>query len=118
MTGLDPNRLVRSVRRDGDVLHLELAGEWDLYTQPEFDQAVHEVLRAPPRLVVVDLRAVEFISSVGLHACAGLGAAGRYAGWRVALVEGSETVQRAFRVVGLMDQFEWVERPEDLPELG
>ncbi|HET9143314.1 STAS domain-containing protein [Actinophytocola sp.] len=57
----------RTVR---DVLVVELAGEIDIVTADQMQEAVLEAVEAATRLVVVDLTGVSFLGSTGLAALA------------------------------------------------
>lgn len=93
---------------------LALQGEFDLAAREEFDEIATRTMLSPPQLLVVDLRALEFIASTGLHALAGLAAAAHYAGWEVSLVRGPARVQQAFRTVGLENRMHFIDGPLDL----
>jgi anti-sigma B factor antagonist len=52
-------------RRDGAVV-VSLAGELDLYNAEEVRTALHDVIDAAPKVLVVDLEEVTFIDSTAL----------------------------------------------------
>jgi anti-anti-sigma factor len=54
----------------GRVAVLGVAGEIDLLSAPEFEEAVDAVLAAGPEKLVVDLRGVTFFCSAGLQVLA------------------------------------------------
>ena len=65
------------------------------------------------RLVLVDFRGLQFIASVGLHACAGPAVASRSAALDVVFVRADPGVQRAFDVVGLGQRLAFVDAVDE-----
>jgi anti-sigma B factor antagonist len=82
-------------------------GELDVSTRDLLAGQLDELWSAGWTDVVVDLRALTFIDSSGLHllvehhrrACA--------AGTRFSIIDGSTPVRRALRLCGLQDMFEY-----------
>ncbi|MCR6485804.1 STAS domain-containing protein [Amycolatopsis sp. OK19-0408] len=62
--------LVVTLEWRGKAAVLRVAGEIDLLSAPEFEEAVDTVLAEGPEVVVVDLRAVTFFCSAGLQVLA------------------------------------------------
>jgi anti-anti-sigma factor len=62
-----PVQLTIREDRDGAQLRLVLGGELDILTAAQFGAHVDEVVRRGSGDVVVDLRALRFIDSAGLH---------------------------------------------------
>lgn len=60
-----------AVRWRGPAAVVTVGGEIDLVTAPELDEVVGGVLDDRPGVLVVDLRAVGFLSSSGLQVLAG-----------------------------------------------
>jgi anti-anti-sigma factor len=54
----------------GEAAVLRVAGEVDLLSAPELEEVVAGVLADAPEILVVDLRAVTFLSSAGLQVLA------------------------------------------------
>ena len=54
-----------STQTDGTVV-LELSGDLDLATAPILEAALRQATSEPPRLLVIDLRAVTFLDSSGV----------------------------------------------------
>ncbi|MBK1783550.1 STAS domain-containing protein [Prauserella cavernicola] len=96
---------VRTERR-GDVLVLAVAGEIDMATAPRLDDAIAGATRARPRVLVVDLSEVVFLSAAGMSAL--MRAADdttAYAGsFRV--VASTPLTQRVLELMGLDDELE------------
>lgn len=55
-----------SCARDGEVAIVTVAGEIDLFTQPQVQTALDECLDGGSRSIVMDYLAVEFIDSTGV----------------------------------------------------
>ena len=97
----------------GDAL-IALAGELDLSGAPELDQEIEALSQNPDvRRVILDLRGLEFLDSSGLRVVAladrRLSAGGR----TLALIRGSDSVQRVFEITRMVERLAFVE-PSDL----
>jgi anti-anti-sigma factor len=90
--------------RAGEVWVLP-RGELDIDTADELEQALSIALASEAERVVVDLRRLELIDSVGLRTiattCSGPD------GGRVSLVPGGRAVQGVFNVSGLAAELPW-----------
>jgi anti-anti-sigma factor len=109
-----PNVLViRAERYDGTVV-LALDGELDLATSPDLELALLKA-GADCGRVVLDLSALEFMDSTGLHVL--LKAQGKFDehGWRLSLLPLPPQVRRLFELTGTQQRFEFEERPDDEP---
>ena len=60
-------QLVYSETSDEDGFTIGLAGELDMLTAPEFSARVDELVRRQTGTLRIDLRALQFIDSAGLH---------------------------------------------------
>lgn len=58
--------LTFEIRRRGDEVSLVVAGELDLATGRSLEVAALKLLDGPPRLLILDLRAVTFCDSSGI----------------------------------------------------
>lgn len=83
-----------------DVVHLKLEGTLDIATLPKFEGALHGLRSAGRHKVVVDLSALDYISSSGLGSFLGMVDHFRQAGGDLAFVRLGERVQKIFKVVG------------------
>jgi anti-sigma B factor antagonist len=87
-------------------------GELDILTAHELEREAGDLATAGFRRLVVDLRKTEFLDSSGLRVLLALREDARSNGHAVSLVQGSDAVQRIFRVTGTDGLFEWeTERP-------
>lgn len=85
------------------TVHVEVHGELDLATCPEFATTLAEVTAAGFTDFVVDLRHLEFLDSTGLHAILDVQSATRRHGTTLTLIPGPPAVQRVFEIAGLDD---------------
>ena len=76
-----------------DAAWVHVAGELDMATSPQLEQALSE---SHARLVVLDLRAVEFMDCAGVHVIVSASSDARRDGRRLILLRGSRTVDRVF----------------------
>lgn len=79
---------------------LRLHGELDLAYGQEFAESVEQAL-ASALLVMVDLRDLTYIDSVGIHELIKADARARRSGRRLVLVRGRGQVDRIFVLIGL-----------------
>ena len=106
--------LLRVERHDRDgVPHLELVGELDLSTVDPLKLRLELVERDEPEAIVVDLRRVTFMDSMGLGILVSHRLRAKQAGRRLLLVEGPKHIQDLFELTGMADQFDFVEPYED-----
>lgn len=97
------------VEDDGTLLVLRLGGELDLATVPQVQAAVERHCRGR-RVLVIDLRALEFMDSSGIHLMMQL--QGRQDGTAVAFVAPAEQhVSRLFDMTGVRATLNWVSEP-------
>ena len=85
-----------------DQTHLiELGGEVDLYTAPEFKERMVEVIENGKKRVVVDLSEATFIDSTTLGVLVGGVKRLRPSGGSLALVCTDQNIQKIFEITGL-----------------
>ena len=107
--GPPPEPLLRVERSDHDgVPYLELVGELDLSTAGPLKLRLELVEREDAQTVVVDLRRVTFMDSIGLGILLAHGLRARQAGRRLALVQGPQHIRDLFDLTGTRDKFDWV----------
>jgi anti-anti-sigma factor len=103
---------IDTVARDGSLV-LVVAGELDISTSHLLDDALARALRAGALSIVVDLLAVSFIDSTGLHVLIRHAQESRP---RIHLTKGSAQVQRLFELTGALDYLPFApERPGTSP---
>ena len=93
------------VEREGDDAVVRLAGELDISTSPDLQDALAE-LTGSPRRVTVDLAALEFMDSTGLAALLGAHKRLTEHGGTLELRSPSKMVIGLVQITGLDDVFE------------
>jgi anti-anti-sigma factor len=114
MEGTEPpaEPLLRLERTDHDgVPHLALVGELDLSTADPLKLRLELLEREEPATLVVDLRRVAFMDSIGLAILLSHRLKARQAGRSLALVAGPTHIQDLFKLTGTQDHFDWVPAP-------
>jgi anti-sigma B factor antagonist len=92
---------IKTEKLDGDVTVIALAGEVDLYTAPEFKEALLEAIADGPKTVVVDLTDTTFIDSTTLGVLVGGLKRLRPDGRTLALVCSDPNITKIFEITGL-----------------
>jgi len=101
--------LLRVERSDHDgVPYLEVVGELDLSTVNPLKLRLELVEREEPETIVVDLRRVTFMDSIGLGVLLAHHLRASQRGRRLALVQGPRPIQDLFALTGTQDKFDWV----------
>jgi anti-anti-sigma factor len=90
---------------------LGLKGELDTDTAYTFDAELRRVEGRHPRLIVVDLRALDFMDSTGLARLLAASKRATRGDWRLVFVRGSRAVQRVLALTGMAERFELVNEP-------
>ena len=104
-------RLSYESHRSDEMVRLALAGEFDLSNAAQLEDALKEIERERPPLLVLDLRELTFMDSTGLRVMVSADARARDDSRRLVVVQGPESVHRVFRITGLDDHLEIVESP-------
>jgi anti-sigma B factor antagonist len=103
------------ISRDEGRVTVVPSGELDMAGTLKLEPALDDVLRdAPPDLLVVDLRDVDFIDSVGLRLLVTINDAASSRGSRMAIVRGNRDVHRMFEVTGYDELLPLVADPAEL----
>jgi anti-sigma B factor antagonist len=104
---------------DADTHVIELGGEIDLYTAPEFKERMAEIIDEGKSRVVVDLSQATFIDSTTLGVLVGGVKRLRPTGGSLALVCTDENITKIFEITGLDRVFPiHVSREDALAEVG
>ncbi len=104
---------VSTERRD-DTIVLVLEGELDIATAPRIEEALRAAEEQAPAILVLDLRALDFMDSTGLRTILSADARAREAGRRLAVVQGNENIRRVFEVTRLYDRVQIVDDPAEV----
>ena len=92
---------VAQIVRDADATRIVLTGDLDMSTVAQARPIVERVCESGSERVVVDLSAVEFVDSHGLHLLATTHRALTATGCVLAVIPPPNPVRRAFEVTGL-----------------
>ena len=99
------------------AITVTLSGELDLLSAPALERALERLPDSDAELIIVDLRALEFMDSTGLHLLVRAQQWAHASGRRFAVVKGSEQVQRLFELTGVTENLTIVDSPEELLEV-
>ncbi|HEY5430661.1 MAG TPA: STAS domain-containing protein, partial [Solirubrobacteraceae bacterium] len=116
------SRLVRSVqnqfrvevRKDEQSAVIAVSGELDLASGPELEAELDQLSGPRTRLVVIDLRQLDFMDSTGLSILVRAHQRLAGEGCEVGLVRGSQQVQRLLDLTGVAERLRLVDAPEEL----
>jgi len=86
---------------DGETHVIELGGEIDLYTAPEFKERMIQLIDGGKKRIVVDLSSATFIDSTTLGVLVGGVKRLRPAGGALALVCTDQNITKIFEITGL-----------------
>ena len=86
---------------DADTQIIELGGEIDLYTAPEFKERMVELIEDGKKRIVVDLSSATFIDSTTLGVLVGGVKRLRPTGGSLALVCTDQNITKIFEITGL-----------------
>lgn len=100
-----------SVRTAADAHDYVIAvyGEVDVLTAPELARQIDRGLESSAAAVVVDLSALRFIDSTGLHAMVLAWRRAQELGKQLRLLQPPPAVHRAFEITGLADALPFAE---------
>lgn len=101
------------VRREGSAAVIAIGGELDLASGPRLEEEL-SALGSDVRLVVVDLRNLEFMDSTGLSIIVRAHQRLSDQECELCLVRGSPQVQRLLDLTGVAERLRLVAAPEEL----
>ena len=93
---------------------ITVAGELDLASSPALQEELDRVAASDSRLVIIDLRELDFMDSTGLSVLVRAHQRAEEHGRRLAMVKGPQQVQRLLSLTGVADRLTVVDSPEDL----
>lgn len=91
---------------------IALGGELDLASSGALEEELTRLLGTDVEQIVVDLRELEFMDSMGLGVLVQAYQRAREAGKRFSLVRGSQQVQRLLELTGIAERMTFVQAPE------
>ncbi len=98
---------------DGETHVIELGGEIDLYTAPEFKERMIQLIDGGKKRIVVDLSSATFIDSTTLGVLVGGVKRLRPAGGALALVCTDQNITKIFEITGLDRVFSILDTREE-----
>lgn len=102
------------VRNEDRAVVFAVEGELDLASSPTLEQELERVQDADVDLLIVDLRALRFMDSTGLHALVKANKRAADAGRRFAVVKGGAQIQRLLNLTGVGELLLIADSPEEL----
>lgn len=93
---------------------IAVSGELDLASAPALEEELERAAENGAQIVIVDLRALEFIDSTGLGLLIKAHRQAEAAGRTFAIVRGQSQVQRLLGVTGIDQRLTLVDSPEQL----
>jgi anti-anti-sigma factor len=103
-----------TTRRNGTVAVVAPTGELDLSGAALLEIEIERLEQEPDlKVLVLDLRGLEFMDSSGLRLVVLTDRRAREAGRRFALVRGRETVHRVFELTQMAERLEFVSEPAE-----
>ena len=101
-----------TIERSADVVLVTLRGELDLRAGVELEPELERLGNCDHDVVALDLRSLEFLDSSGLGVIVQAAQMLDYAGRRLVLVRGPQSVQRMFEITRMTERLEFVDAPE------
>jgi len=98
----------------GRVVTLTVTGELDLVSSPMLERELERAIGLDADLILLDLRALEFMDSTGVHLLLKAQQRAEQAGRRLALTKGGEQVQRLLELTGVADLVRIVASPAEV----
>ena len=109
MTG-GPQPFSYDVESDpSDTTILRLHGELDMGSSPTLTNVLHELQQGGAKRIVVDLRGLSLLDSMGLSALLEAHMAGQNGHREVSFIRGQESIQRVFAVTGTHKRVNWTD---------
>ena len=93
---------------------VSVSGELDLASGPELETELDQLSGPETKLVVIDLRKLDFMDSTGLSIIVRAHQRMASEGCEMGLVKGSQQVQRLLDLTGVADRLRLVDTPEEL----
>jgi len=104
-----PHDLIKSIRREGKAVVLELSGEIDMHHCMKLRDKFVDLLRDKPPVLVVNLSEVGFMDSSGAATLVGALKLCRRIGCQLRLVGLTERVRNVFEICRLESVFQFYE---------
>jgi anti-sigma B factor antagonist len=97
-----------------DAVLIAVSGELDIASAPELEQMLDQVSPEQTKLVIVDLRELEFMDSTGLSIIVRAHQRLAEHGCELTLIKGPPQVQRLLDLTGVADRLRFGSEPDEL----
>lgn len=104
-SAFNPSRLTIEHRKDAEAVTLGVHGEIDLASAPLLEQNIEDAESSSPRKIVLDLAALDFIDSTGVHLLIKAQRRANSNGHGLALANVPPHAQRLLRITGIEAEF-------------
>ena len=94
---------IRVGTRENKSAHVAVEGPMDAHTFPMFQQSILELTEAGTLFIVLDLRAMTYVASVGINFLINLRVQRRKIGGEVILVDPQPNVLKILKMLGLLE---------------
>jgi anti-sigma B factor antagonist len=101
------------VRSEDRTTVISVSGELDLASSPALEEELDRVAQSDAKVVIVDLRNLEFMDSTGLSVLVRAHQRAEEDGRRLGLVNGSQQVQRLLSLTGVADRLTLADAPDE-----
>ena len=102
------------VRNQGRATVIAVSGELDLASSPALQEELDRVAASDSKLLIIDLRELDFMDSTGLSVLVRAHQRAEEQGRQLAMVKGPQQVQRLLSLTGVGDRLTLVDAPEEL----
>jgi len=102
------------VRNEGQTTVIAVRGELDLASSPALQEELDRVATSDAKLLIIDLRNLDFMDSTGLSVLVRAHQRTEEQGRQLAMVKGPQQVQRLLSLTGVADRLTLVDSPEEL----
>jgi anti-sigma B factor antagonist len=102
------------VRTEGQAAVIVVRGELDLASSPALEEQLEQLWASETKLLVLDLRELEFMDSTGLSIIVNAHQRLAEDGRELTLVRGPQQVQRLLDLTGVAERLRLVDSPEEL----
>ena len=102
------------VRNEGQTTVIAVRGELDLASSPALQEELDRVAASDAKLLIIDLRNLDFMDSTGLSVLVRAHQRTEEQGRQLAMVKGPQQVQRLLSLTGVADRLKLVDSPEEL----
>jgi len=102
------------VRNEGQTTVIAVRGELDLASSPALQEELDRVAASDAKLLIIDLRNLDFMDSTGLSVLVRAHQRTEEQGRQLAMVKGPQQVQRLLSLTGVADRLTLVDSPEEL----